>query len=115
MVKVLAAVGICGAIIATLTAIYGFQDASTAFNTVIRGMTVVILGSTLFGIGKPITQGQRVGMAMMGSGMIMTATTFVDNNSPFQSWAFLLAGGGLLVYLTETYARHVWHSLAGRK
>lgn len=115
MLKVLAAIGLCGALIATLTAVYGFQDASVAFNTVIRGMTVVIIGSTLFGIGKPITQGQRVGMAMMGSGMIMTATTFVDNNSPFQSWAFLLAGGGLLIYLLDTYGSGLWHSLARRK
>jgi hypothetical protein len=115
MVKVLAAIGLCGALIATLTAFYGFEDASVAFNTVIRGMTVMLIGSTLFGIGRPITQGQRVGMAMMGSGMIMTATTFVDNHSPFQSWAFLLAGGGLLVYLLDTYGSGLWQHVAGRK
>lgn len=115
MLKVLAAIGLCGALIATLTAVYGVQDGSIAVNTVIRGMTVMLIGLTLFGLGKPVNQGERVGMAMMGSGMIMTATTFVDNNSPFQSWAFLLAGFGLLIYLGSGHGPTIWYSLARRK
>lgn len=112
MVRVLASLAIAGAVLATMTAVMGFPSASTALNTVMRGATVMLIGLTLFGIGKPITEAQRVGMAMIGSGMIMTSTTFFDPNSPFTSWSFLLAGGGLLVYLIDTYGHELWDRMS---
>ncbi len=112
MVRVLAGLALGGVALATMTAFMGFSDASMAINTVIRGMTVTLLGITLFGLGRPITFGQRLGMGAMGSGMIMTSTTFFDPHSPFNSWSFLLAGVGLFIYMSTTYGEEVWDRLS---
>lgn len=103
MTRGILAAGFVVAFLGIGTALYGFSDASVALNTLFRGGTVVIIGATLLGLSRPLNQWQRYGMAAMGSGVFLTSTTFLDPNSPFQSWAFLVAGGGLLLYLIATY------------
>jgi len=91
--------------------VFGWLDAVRALNTALSIVSIVVIVGVLIGWSEKIGQGQRIGMALIAAGLMLSLPSAYVPSGPFDSWAFMVSRLGLAIYIVSSYGPSFWRRL----
>lgn len=79
---------------------------------IVRGGLIVFVFACVGGLGPKLTWLQRAALGLTAATMTLTVQSLLVEKTPYELWAAILSGSGLLVFFGTWVGRDLWDWIA---